>query len=93
MAAGNNRNLLIKTSLTIISVVVVYFTVASTLTISRVGSIEEKVDRREKEISQNEKNIAVLLEKVTTVERLVREMRQDISRLARSPDPARQFSP
>jgi len=83
MAAGNNRNLLIKTSLTIISVVVVYFSVASTLTISRVGSIEEKVDRREKEISQNEKNIAVLLEKVTTVERLVREMRQEMARLTR----------
>jgi hypothetical protein len=83
MAAGNNRNLLIKTSLTIISIVVAYFSVASTLTIFRVGSIEEKVNRREKEISQNEKNIAVLLEKVTTVERLVREMRQEMMRLTR----------
>jgi hypothetical protein len=86
MAAGNNRNLLLKTSLTIISIVVAYFSVASTLTISRVSSIEDKVSQREREISQNEKNIAVLLEKVTTVEHLVREMRQEMSRLTRARD-------
>lgn len=84
MATGNNRNLLIKASLTIISIVVAYFSVASTLTICRVASIEEKVNSREKEIARNEKNIAVLLEKVTTIEQLVREMRQEISTLTRA---------
>ena len=78
MAAGNNRNVLIKTMLTIISVVVAYFSVLSTLTISRVSCIEERVVAREREIARNERNIAVLLEKVTTIEELVREMRQDL---------------
>ncbi len=93
MARANNRNVLIKTLLTIVSVIVAYFSVVSTMTISRVGSLEEKVNEGEKEISRNEKNTAVLLEKVTTIEQLVREMRQELSRLARTPDPARRSSP
>jgi len=80
MGAGNNRNIVVKSLLTIVSVVVAYFSVVSTLTISRVGSIEEKVNQRAEEISRNERNIAVLLEKVTTVERLVREIRQEIAK-------------
>jgi len=88
MAAGNNRNVLIKTMLTIISIVVAYFSVVSTMTISRVGSIEGEVNCRQQEIARNEKNIAVLLEKVTTIEELVREMRQDLSRLSRTRDAA-----
>ncbi len=86
MAGGNNKNLLVKSVLTIISIVVAYFSVVSTMTISRVGSIEEKVNGQEKEISRNEKGIAVLLEKVTTIEQLVREIRQEISRMARNHD-------
>ncbi len=82
MAAGNNRSLLIKTTLTIVGIVVAYFSVVSTLTISRVSSIEQKVSRRAEEISRNEKNIAVLLEKVTTVEQLVREIRQEMTKVA-----------
>lgn len=82
MAAGNNKSLLIKTSLTIISIVVAYFSVVSTMTISRVGSVEKKVNGQENEISRNEKNIAVLLEKVTTIEQLVREVRQEMTKLA-----------
>ncbi|NQT81526.1 hypothetical protein HQ563_00765 [bacterium] len=82
MAAGNNRNIVIKSLVTIVSIVVAYFSVVSTMTISRVGSIEQKVNHRAEEISRNERNIAVLLEKVTTVERLVREIRQEIGRLA-----------
>ena len=74
--------MLIKTMLAIISMVVAYFSVVSTMTICRVGSIEQKVNEREKEISRNERNIAVLLEKVTTVEQLVREIRQEMGRLA-----------
>jgi len=62
--------------------VVAYFSVVSTMTISRVGSIEQKVNHRAKEISCNERNIAVLLEKVTTVERLVREIREEMRKLA-----------
>ncbi len=81
MAAGNNRNLLAKTVLTIISIVVAYFSVVSTMTISRVGSIEQKVNGQEKEISRNEKNIAVLLEKVIAIEQLVREIRQEMRKL------------
>lgn len=82
MAAGNNRSLLVKTSLTIVSIVVAYFSVVSTMTITRVSSIEQKVNHRAEEISRNEKNIAVLLEKVTTVERLVREIREEMTKVA-----------
>ena len=82
MAAGNSRNIVIKSLLTIVSLVVAYFSVVSTITINRVGSIEQKVNHRAEEISRNERNIAVLLEKVTTVERLVREIRQEMTKLA-----------
>lgn len=82
MTTKNDKNLLFKALLSIVSVVVAYFSVVSTMTIARVGSIEEKVNRREKEISRHEKNIAVLLEKVTTVEQLVREIRQEITKQA-----------
>ena len=81
MAAGNNRNVVAKSLLAIISIVVAYFSVVSTMTISRVGSIEQKVNHRAEEISCNEKNIAVLLEKVSAVERLVREIREEMRRL------------
>ena len=81
MATGNNRSLLIKTMLAIITMVVAYFSVVSTMTICRVGSIEQKVNEREKAISRNQTNIAVLLEKVTTIERLVREIRQELTNL------------
>jgi septal ring factor EnvC (AmiA/AmiB activator) len=81
MAAGNNRSLLVKTTLTIVGIVVAYFSVVSTMTISRVSSIEKKINHRAEEISRNEKNIAVLLEKVTTVERLIREIRQEMTKL------------
>ena len=84
MARANNGNLLIKTLLTIVSVVVAYFSVVSTMTIGRVGSLEEKVNESEKETSRNEKNVAVLLEKVTTIEQLVREMRQEMTKIALS---------
>lgn len=67
----------------VVSEVLAYFSVASTLTICRVASIEDKVNRREKEIARNERNIAVLLEKVTTIEHLVREVRQEMARLTR----------
>jgi hypothetical protein len=82
MVAGNNRNALVKTLLTIVSVIVAYFSVVSTMTISRVGSVEQELNRRQQEISRNERNIAVLLEKVTTIEQLLKEIRQGITTLA-----------
>jgi biopolymer transport protein ExbB/TolQ len=93
MARANNRNVLIKTLLTIVSVIVAYFSVVSTMTISRVGSLEEKVNEGEKEISRNEKNTAVLLEKVTTIEQLVREMRQEMTKIALSRADSQHGSP
>jgi K+/H+ antiporter YhaU regulatory subunit KhtT len=51
------------------------------MTITRVGSIEEKVNQQANEISRNERNIAVLLEKVSTIEQLVREIRQEMTKL------------
>jgi biopolymer transport protein ExbB/TolQ len=93
MARANNRNVLIKTLLTIVSVIVAYFSVVSTMTIGRVGSLEEKVNEGEKETSRNEKNTAVLLEKVTTIEQLVREMRQEMTKIALGRADGRHGSP
>ena len=93
MAAGNNRNLLVKSLFATVTMVVAYFSVVSTMTVSRVGSIEQKVNQQANEISRNERNIAVLLEKVSTIEQLVREIRQEMSRIARNHDPTRHISP
>lgn len=58
-----------------------------------MGSIEGEVKCRQEEIARNEKNIAVLLEKVTTIEDLVREMRQDLARVSRGYDSAARARP
>jgi len=93
MAAKNNRDILMKSVLTIVSMVVAYFSVVSTMTIGRVGSIEEKVNQRAEQVNRNERNIAVLLEKVTTIEQLVREIRQEMTKLAAGRADPRQGSP
>ncbi len=93
MAAGNNRNLLVKSLFAIVSMVVAYFSIVSTITICRVGAMERIVNERAEQVRCNERNIAVLLEKATTIEQVVRGIREDLADLKSSPWPGRSGRP
>ena len=63
-----------KTLAGLFSLMIAYFTIVSTITIAKVDAVEERFCREAKEISENEKNIAVLVEKICNVERMVRDI-------------------
>ena len=63
-----------KTLAGLFSLMVAYFTVVSTITIAKVDAVEKRFCIEVQDIRENEKNIAVLVEKICNVERMVRDI-------------------
>jgi hypothetical protein len=56
------------------SLMVAFFTIVSTITVAKVDAVEERFCLEVDDIRENEKNIAVLVEKICNVERMVRDI-------------------
>ncbi len=63
-----------------IACIVAYFSIVSTISITKVNAIENKVDGNRKNINENDKNIAVMMEKIKNIERLVTEIHNEVKK-------------
>ena len=71
MSESNHRNFAIKLLVGMITVILAYFSVVSTITVTKVDAIDGRFFTERDNIKQNEKNIAILVEKICNVERMV----------------------
>ena len=74
MSDSNHRNIAIKMLAGLITVILAYFSVVSTITVTKVDAIDGRFFAERDNIRQNEKNIAVLVEKICNIERMVRDL-------------------
>ena len=69
-----SKNAAMKILLAIITVIVAYFSVVSTITVAKVDALDTRFFGRVEEIKENEKNIAVLVEKINNIERMIQDV-------------------
>jgi len=74
MKKSHQRLTLFKALAGLFSLMIAYFTIVSTITVAKVDAVDERFRGEVEGIRENEKNIAVLVEKICNVERLVREI-------------------
>ena len=80
MSTKSNNSIATKILLPVIACIIAYFSVVSTISITKVNAIEGKVDGNRKNINENEKNIAVIMEKIKNIEKLVTEIHSEVKR-------------
>ena len=73
-----SKNIAMKVLFAIITVIVAYFSVVSTITVAKVDALDTRFFGRVEEIKENEKNIAVLVEKVNNIERMVQDIHNSL---------------
>ena len=68
----------LKTFIAVVTLLVTYFTVVSTFTNARVSDIELKVENCTEKSVVSERNIAVILEKISNIESMLLMLRDEI---------------
>ena len=67
-----------RSVLGIVAIMVAYFSTTSTITMGKVRTLESDLKQQRATVVENEKNIAVILEKITNIQQMLTEIKENM---------------